>query len=161
MQMTVDSTNRAIVFCAILTAPWLTRAKMPFLKCQGLSSTCILGRRSPVIIAAIVLIGAFTVPEARAEMLYLKCGDAGTFDVDLSKSTVNGNPAKITSSAIAWTLDLSAAADGTTGRAQYSIDRTTGKMLSMVWYIRPSGKVLGPAISEPTCGTIPAPKTRF
>jgi hypothetical protein len=64
---------------------------------------------------------------ARAETVFLKCGDTNTFTVDLLKSTVDNCPASITPLSIKWHVpqDLGS---GKSGVTYWHIDRVAATL---------------------------------
>jgi hypothetical protein len=94
-------------------------------------------------LASVALLAA-PCSSARAETIYLKCGQYNPFAVDLTKQTVNAFPARITPIAIDW--DQS----NQYGTQHLHIDRSTG-ILTMSGHIS----------DTESCNKIDQPTTKF
>jgi hypothetical protein len=109
---------------------------MSFLKSNGPVSV-ILGALAVMAVSSQV---------ARAETLFLNCGDWGIFTVDLTKDTVNNVPTNITPLSIDWT--------NTQGDfpVSFRIDRVAGALTAQHHESR-----FGPI----TCALVSQPPTKF
>jgi hypothetical protein len=116
--------------------------------------------RAPLV--ALALLAASAHP-ASAETLFLKCNmDSApdvhaTLTIDLTKGTVNNQPATINETAIDWQTPLTGAVTAT----EYDhLDRTTGTMTEKITYHLAKGD----RTSDPstyTCTKTSAPAKKF
>src|SRR5260370_1155680 len=122
--------------------------KMPFVKSN---------RGLCVALVALVLLLA-TSQIARANMIYLNCG-SDTFTVDLTNSTVDNNPATISTTAIDWQR-TDYPQPGGSALNHFHIDRTTGTFTRYFTAHFPNGVVRdSPLVTQPcTVGSQPATK---
>jgi hypothetical protein len=79
---------------------------------------------SVIAIAVFVLIASAQI--ARAETIFLKCGD-DSHTIDLTANTVDNHSATINETAIDWAVSMTYS-DGTPQTDQFHIDRTTGTL---------------------------------
>jgi hypothetical protein len=105
-------------------------------------------------IALCVLATALTASwSARAETIFLKCGNMDTITVDLTKNTVNNQPANITPIAIDWDYV------NKYGDVHYHIDRTAGTLRYSGTYYTQNGDTAIPQSTDPC--TFGSPPTKF
>lgn len=113
------------------------------------------------VIAVSLLATALTASSpARADTIFLICG-GNDFTVDLSKNTVNNEPAAINPTAIDWEVILIPSNEGTSGTLHNHIDRTTATYTSSVTYVSRGGGNLGTVADTKPCALGSPPRPKF
>ena len=116
---------------------------------------------SLIAIALCVLIASAQV--ARAETIFLKCGDAN-HTVDLTANTVDNHSATINETAIDWAVNMTYS-NGTPQTDQYHIDRTAGTLRDTITICFHTGGYAGTCRTNKTapvaCTVGSAPPKKF
>jgi len=84
-----------------------------------------------VMLAASAVLAASS-HSARAETVFLKCGELTVYAVDLSNGTVDNLPAAINVTTISWVRNSSGS--GITAQVYHYINRTTGVLTRWITY---------------------------
>ena len=110
--------------------------------------------QSGIVFGVLATVLAAASP-ARAETIFLKCGQMNLLAVDLTNHTVDGKPADITPIAIDWHNA------NQYGDVHLHIDRTAGTLTMSGTYFRPEGNIPIPQGVPDTCTAESAPATKF
>jgi hypothetical protein len=113
-----------------------------------------------IILAALAVL-ATTSEAARAETIFLHCGEsASTFTVDLTNNTVDNKPATINATSIDWTW-TPPPDQGTQSVGHFHIDRIAGTLTSQ-WSTHFANGRTGDLPSQTwSCTVSSAPPTKF
>jgi hypothetical protein len=115
------------------------------------------------LIAIAVFVSIASAQIARAETIFLKCGDAN-HTVDLAANTVDNHSATINETAIDWAVNMTYS-DGTPQTDQYHIDRTTGTLTDTITICFHTGGYKGTCRTNKTapvaCTAGSAPPKKF
>lgn len=110
------------------------------------------GSASAMFVALAMLVAGPQV--ARAETIFLKCGQMNMITVDLTNKTVNNIPANITPVAVDWNNR------NQYGESHFHIDRTTGEMTTSGTYFTANGNIPMPQGTD-TCTIVVSPQKQF
>jgi len=97
---------------------------------------------------------------ARADTLYLTCGNGGTFTVDLTNNTVNNIRANINGTSIDWDTNVGSNTPGLTAVVHHHIDRAAGTASFTATYNN-NGQISTGYSGPDACTAGAAPATKF